>query len=57
MEKRSTEDQAFWMEVRALLISLVCLIEKRKLGDLIRHTTAELRERSRRARRAGSNEE
>ena len=34
-------DKAFWLEVRALLIRLVCLIEKEKLDESC--TTAELR--------------
>lgn len=36
-----TGDKAFWLEVRSLLIRLVCLIEKEKLDEAC--TTAELR--------------
>lgn len=50
-EKHRTDDQSFWLEIRALLISLVCLIERRKLKGIVRHTTAELRDKEKKERR------
>lgn len=41
----TNDDRAFWEEIRRLLLSLVCVIERHKLGG---PTTAELRKAGKR---------
>jgi len=46
-----TQDEQFWQELRSLLLQMVCLIEKTKLGHDT--TTADLRKAGKRVLREG----